>query len=67
MRGLMTFICSLNEMSLIDKKSLIETKNNPNFFLTTFGPKTNISFESNFGDINSLSPNFLASEIVHLS
>lgn len=64
LKNLMVFVYSLNELSRIDKKSLIESKNNSNLFLTTFGPKTNISYESDFEDIESLVPNFLVSEIV---
>ncbi|RNA43376.1 polycystin-1-like isoform X1, partial [Brachionus plicatilis] len=67
LRNLIAFVFSLNELSHIDKKSLIESKNNTNLFLTTFGPKTNISFESNFEDINTIMANFLVSETINIT
>lgn len=64
LNSLIALASTLNELSIIDKKSLINTKNNSNLFLTTFGPKTNVSFDLNFKDINNIMPNFLALKIV---
>ncbi|CAF1066748.1 unnamed protein product, partial [Brachionus calyciflorus] len=67
LKNLITMAITLNELSLIDKRSLIEASNNSNLFLTTFGPKTNVSFDLIFNDLNSVQPNYLALKIINIT
>lgn len=57
----------LNSLSLTDKRSILDTNySSSQFFLTNFGPQTNLSFDLNFDNIDSLQPNLNGVEIVNL-